>query len=95
MAPLLMYFFAGAILFLTGISLVIYRKHILSILVGVELILNAANLNFIMWSTIFGIYTQVVVLFVIALAVCETALALSIIYYLKKNGNTQVLVSGL
>jgi NADH:ubiquinone oxidoreductase subunit K len=71
----------AAVMFSLGVYVVATRRNAVAVLMGVELILNAANLNFAAFSryvtgTVGG---QVFVLFVIVLAACEAAVALAII----------------
>jgi NADH-quinone oxidoreductase subunit K len=87
--------FTAFLMFGTGVSLVVFKKHLLSTLVGIELMLNAANLNLIMWSYYSGAHIQILILFIIALAVCETALALSLIYYHRRKSGLSFVQSGI
>lgn len=70
----------GAILFALGFYNVLVRKNTISILMGIEMILNGAAINF----AAFAFFTKavgggVMVLFIITLAALETAVALAII----------------
>ncbi|OHB76105.1 MAG: NADH-quinone oxidoreductase subunit K [Planctomycetes bacterium RBG_16_59_8] len=85
--PLEHFLFLGAILFCAGIYTILTRKNAVSILMGVELVLNAGCLNFIAFSA-FGkgsIDGNVFALFVIVLAAAEAAVALAIIIGIYKN----------
>jgi len=80
----------GAILFCLGLIGIMSRKNAIGILLGVELILNAAGLNFITFSRFrtAAIDGQVANLFVIIIAAAEAAVALAIIlrfYRLKQT----------
>lgn len=77
----------GAILFCLGIYTVITRRNAVGILMGVELILNSANLNFVAFSKFrWGMPDgQVFVIFVIILAAAEAAVALAIILSIFHN----------
>ena len=57
------------------------------VLMGIELILNSANINFIAFSKFgnFGLSGQIIALFVIILAAAEAAIALAIILNIYKN----------
>lgn len=70
----------GAILFVSGIVCMTTKRNGIGILMGVELVLNGANLNFIAFAryTSLGLDGQVVALFVIVLAAAEAAVALAI-----------------
>ncbi len=77
----------SAILFSLGIYAVVVRKNAIMIMMGIELILNSANINFIAFSHFgnFGISGQIVALFVIILAAAEAAVALAIVLNLFKT----------
>lgn len=77
----------SAVIFCCGVYTIITRKNAVSILMGVELVLNAANINFIAFAqfTRGGIHGQVFVLFVILLAAAEAAVALAIIIGIYQN----------
>jgi len=82
----------AAILFSLGLFAVITRKNAIMVLMGVELILNAANINFVAFSRYGnnGLNGQAAALFVIVLAAAEAAVALAIvlnIYKLLTNVN--------
>ena len=80
----------GAALFCLGIIGVLSRKNAIGILLGVELILNAAGLNFVAFSRYrtANVDGQIATLFVIMIAAAEAAVALAIIlrfYRLKQT----------
>ena len=81
----------SSILFSFGIYAVITRKNAVAILMGIELILNSANINFITFNR-FGNFDSldghVFSIFVIVLAAAEAAVALAIIINLFKNIGT-------
>jgi len=82
------YLVIAAILFSMGIYGVITRKNAVAILMGIELILNSANINFIAFNRFGGLNTldgHVFAIFVIVLAAAEAAVALAIIINLFKN----------
>ncbi|UCD86190.1 MAG: NADH-quinone oxidoreductase subunit NuoK [Deltaproteobacteria bacterium] len=81
------YLFISAILFSLGLFGVLTRRNAVSILMGIELILNAANLNFVAFSRFvtIGISGQLFAVFVIILAAAEAAVALAIILALYQN----------
>ena len=77
------YLMLGAILFAIGVAAVITRRNAIGVLIGVELILNAANVNLVGFSRFSGgLDAQVFALFVIVLAAAEAAVALAIILQL-------------
>lgn len=71
----------STILFGLGIYTVCTRRNAVGYLMGIELILNAASLNFVTFSHFNGndIDGQVFAVFVIALAACESVIALAIV----------------
>lgn len=71
----------GSILFGLGLLTVATRRNAVAILMGVELILNAAALNFVAFSHyVEGLVAgQVFALFIIVLAAAEAAIALAIV----------------
>jgi NADH-quinone oxidoreductase subunit K len=77
----------GAILFVLGIFAMLSRKNVIAVLMGVELILNAANINFIAFSRYGGVNIsgQMVAIFVIVIAAGEAAVALAIVLNIYKN----------
>ncbi|HSL90235.1 MAG TPA: NADH-quinone oxidoreductase subunit NuoK [Ignavibacteriaceae bacterium] len=77
----------STILFSMGIYAIVTRKNAVLVLMGIELILNAANINFIAFSRFgnFGLDGQLIALFVIVLAAAEAAIALAIVLNIYKN----------
>ncbi len=75
------YLFVSAILFSLGLYGVITRRNAILVLMGVELILNSANINFIAFSKFGGMKLegQAAAVFVIILAAAEAAIALAIV----------------
>jgi NADH-quinone oxidoreductase subunit K len=80
----------SALLFSMGIFAILTRRNAVMVLMGIELVLNAANINFIAFSR----YTtgtfdgQVIAIFVIILAAAEVAIALAIVLNIYQNFNT-------
>jgi NADH-quinone oxidoreductase subunit K len=73
------------LLFLVGLFTVMFRKNILFMMLGVEILLNAANLAFVCASKITGtVDGQVVMFFVMAVAACEAAIGLAMIISLYR-----------
>ena len=84
MVPVGYYLVLSAALFSVGLAGVLMRRNILVILMSVELMINAANLNFVAFSNLHGNYTGLIfVLFVIGVEAAELAIALTVIlaYY--------------
>ena len=84
------FLFISAILFSLGLYVVITRRTGIAVLMGVELILNAANINFIAFARFGGMNFsgQVFALFVIIMAAAEAAVALAIIINVFNNLDT-------
>jgi NADH-quinone oxidoreductase subunit K len=74
-------------LFSLGMYGVITRKNAIMVLMGIELILNSANINFIAFAKFgnFGLQGQIIALFVIVLAAAEAAIALAIVINIYKT----------
>jgi NADH-quinone oxidoreductase subunit K len=83
------FLFVSTILFSLGIYAIVARKNAILVLMGVELMLNAANINFVAFSKFgnFGLGGQVTALFVIILAAAEAAIALAIVLNIYKTFN--------
>jgi NADH-quinone oxidoreductase subunit K len=77
----------STILFSLGIYGIVTRKNAVMVLMGIELILNSANINFVAFSKYgnLGINGQIVALFVIILAAAEAAIALAIVLNVYKT----------
>ena len=90
MDSLVNYLFVSTILFSLGLFGVITRRNGIAVLMGVELILNAANLNFLAFARFGGMNMagHVYALFVIVLAAAEAAVALAIIINIFNNYKT-------
>ncbi len=72
--------FISAVLFVAGVVCMATKRNAIGVLMGVELVLNAANLNFVAFAnyTALGLDGQIIALFVIVLAAAEAAVALAI-----------------
>jgi NADH:ubiquinone oxidoreductase subunit K len=75
----------AAILFCIGVYGVIVRRNGVLVLMSVELILNAVNINLIAFSTMHGLSGQVFALFVIAVAAAEVGVGLAIVLLIYRN----------
>jgi len=76
----------GAILFAIGVYGVIARRNGVAVLMSIELILNAVNINFIAFSAMHGdLSGQVFALFVIAVAAAEVGVGLAIVLAIYRN----------
>ena len=85
----------GALLFVIGVAGVLTRRNIIVIFMSIELILNAANLNFIAFSrylqdtgNVNAVAGQVFAVFVIVVAAAEAAIGLGIVIALYRNKET-------
>ena len=82
----------GAALFAIGLVGVITRRNAIGVLIGVELILNACNINLVGFSRYGGnLDAQIFAVFVIVLAAAEAAVALAIILqFFDKSSDVDV-----
>jgi NADH-quinone oxidoreductase subunit K len=71
----------GALLFSFGLLTVATRRNAVAVLMGVELILNGANVNFVAFNhyVVGGVSGQIFALFIIVLAAAEAAVGLAIV----------------
>ncbi len=74
------YLAVAAVLFVCGVICMVTKRNAIAVLMGVELVLNGANLNLVAFSRYgqLGLDGQVFALFVIVLAAAEAAVALAI-----------------
>src|SRR5947207_1998402 len=84
------YLFVAAVLFVCGAVCMATKRNAIGVLMGVELVLNGANLNFVAFAryTALGLDGQVMSLFVIVLAAAEAAIALAIALSFYNNHQT-------
>lgn len=86
--PMIAYIIVSVIMFFIGVYGFITRKNLISILISIELILNAVDINFAVFNRYLypghfeGLFFA---LFVIAIAACETAIAIAIIINIYKR----------
>ncbi|HEX5834391.1 MAG TPA: NADH-quinone oxidoreductase subunit NuoK [Pyrinomonadaceae bacterium] len=85
----------GALLFIIGVAGVLTRRNIIVIFMSIELILNAANLNFVAFSrylqetgSMNAVAGQIFTVFVIVVAAAEAAIGLGIVIALYRNKET-------
>jgi NADH-quinone oxidoreductase subunit K len=89
MIPLSYYLILSGIVFLTGVVGVLLRRNIIIILLSVELMLNATNINFVAFSQNFhDVAGQVFVFFALTVAAAEVAVGLAIIIALYRAKST-------
>lgn len=77
----------STILFSLGIFGIVTRRNAVMVLMGIELVLNSANINFVAFARYgnFGLSGQIVALFVMVLAAAEAAIALAIVLNIYKT----------
>lgn len=87
--PVIYYLYLASFLFSAGIFTVLAKRNAVYVLIGVELMLNAANLVLVTFSRYdpsFG--GQIMGLFVVVLTVCEVSIALAILLNIYKKYRT-------
>ena len=85
------YLLLGAVLFVCGVVCMATKRNAIGVLIGVELVLNGANINFVAFSSYnsaFQIEGMIFALFVIVMAAGEAAVALAIVLNFYNNHNT-------
>ena len=87
---LLHFLILSGVLFAFGIFAILTRRNAIMVLMGVELVLNAANINFVAFSRYVttSLDGHVVAIFVIILAAAEAAIALAIVLNIYQTFNT-------
>ncbi len=89
MVPLSYYVILSAVVFITGVVGVLIRRNIIIILLSIELMLNATNINFVAFSHYLqNIAGQVFVFFALTVAASEVAVGLAIIIALYRSKST-------
>jgi NADH:ubiquinone oxidoreductase subunit K len=85
--------YLSAFLFSIGLMIIIIKKNAIMVLLGIELLLNATNLNLIAFNQLQPelLAGQIFSLFVIVVAVCEAAVGLAIVLRVYKYYHTSVL----
>ena len=85
------YLMLGALLFVCGALCMAMKRNAIGVLMGVELVLNGANINFVAfarYNPAFQVEGQVFALFAIVLAAAEAAVALAIVLNFYNNHMT-------
>jgi NADH-quinone oxidoreductase subunit K len=87
---LLHFLILSGLLFAFGIFAILTRRNAIMVLMGVELVLNAANINFVAFSRYVttSLDGNVAAIFVIILAAAEAAIALAIVLNIYQTFNT-------
>lgn len=86
--PVSYFLVLSALLFAVGIYGVLARQNAVLVLLSIELMLNAANINLVAFSAFFqeaGVAGQVFALFVIAVAAAEVGVGLAIVILIFRN----------
>jgi NADH-quinone oxidoreductase subunit K len=87
--PLTWYLVLSAVLFALGVAGFIYRKNIITVFMSIELMLNAVNLSFVVFSyQMRQVDGQIYAFFVMVVAAAEAAVGLAIILTVFKNRST-------
>ncbi|GIW78521.1 MAG: NADH-quinone oxidoreductase subunit K [Gemmatales bacterium] len=82
------YLVLGALLFVCGALCMALKRNGIGVLMGVELVLNGANVNFVAlahFNPAFAVEGQIFALFVIVMAAAEAAIALAIVLNFYNN----------
>ena len=92
MQSLTVYLLVSAVLFLLGLMAIMTRKNAVSVLMGIELVLNSAGLNFVAFSRFSSgnLNGQAAAQFIFIIAAAEAAVALAIflnLYRLKATSD--------
>lgn len=89
MIPLNWYLILGAALFLLGMLGFFLKRNVISLLLSVEIMLNAVNLTFVAFSSRNGqISGQIFVFFVLVVAAAEAAVGLALVIAMFRNRET-------
>ena len=76
----------GAVLFCAGVYGVLVRRNAVLVLMSIELILNAVNINLVVFGAVHGnVAGQIFALFVIAIAAAEVGVGLAIVIVIYRN----------
>jgi len=93
MIPLSWYLYLSALLFAIGLYGVLARKNAIAILLGVELMLNAVNINLVAfwrYGNLAQMAGQVFAIIVFAVAAAEVAVGLSLVISVYRNRKTVI-----
>src|SRR3989338_6400677 len=85
------YLTLGALLFLIGMFGALTRRNIIGILMSIELMFNAANINLAAFNHFLhpqGVAGQAVALFIIAVAAAEVVVGLALVFAIHRNTET-------
>jgi len=82
------YLVVAAALFVLGVIGVLTRRNVVIVLMSIELVLNAVNLNLVAFSRLYGLHGQIFAIFVITDAAAEAAVGLGILIAFFRNKET-------
>lgn len=90
--PLQHFLYLGALLFSAGFLVAVIKKNAIMVLLGIELMLNACNINLVGFNLVYPqrLDGQMYALFVMVIAVCEAAVGLAIILAVYRNYKTSI-----
>ena len=91
MIPLNYFIALGAFLFCIGIFGVLTRRNVIGVLISIELILNAANINLVAFNKYLGMpdgLGQIFAIFVIAIAAVASVVGLVLVIAIYRNGKS-------
>jgi NADH:ubiquinone oxidoreductase subunit K len=92
MIPLEHLLYLGALLFSAGFFVALTKRNAIMVLLGIELMLNASNINLVAFNQLYQerLDGQMFSLFVIVVAVCEAAVGLAIVLRVYRNYQTSI-----
>lgn len=92
MFPVHHFLILSAFLFSLGLLIIITKRNTIMVLLGLELLLNASNLNLIAFNQLWpgNVDGQMFALFVIIVAVCEAAVGLAIVLQVYQYFQTSI-----
>jgi NADH-quinone oxidoreductase subunit K len=92
MVPVYHFLWLAAFLFCAGLMVIITKRNAIMVLLGIELMLNASNLNLVAFNQLHPaqLSGQMFALFVIIVAVCEAAVGLAIVLRVYQHYQTSV-----
>ena len=92
MIPIEFFLMFAAIVFIVGIYGIMTRNNAIVVLMCIEMVLNAANINLVTFAAFNGeIIGQIFVLFTVAVAACEVAVGIAIMLNVYKVKKTTVI----
>ena len=89
--PIAYFLVLSALIFCIGVYGVLSRSSAVMVLLSIELMLNAVNINLVAFSAVFGdvgVQGQIFALFIIAVAAAEVGVGLAIVILIYRNRQT-------